>query len=381
MRYYKALDGFRGTAVLAVMLIHARFLPIGWVGVQMFFVLSGFLITGILAQQRTLLFKTFVLNFYWRRCLRIWPLYFFYCLVCGLAYFLFRQPSDIITRLPSLLTYTFNFQRLAPGVLGSSYLGHLWSLCVEEQFYLVWPFVLFFLPPWAFRRFVVALILAGPLLRGAAALLFSRVSTDPHYLAAVVYNLPTSHLDAFACGAFLAVAPESLQATLSKYARRLFIISIGLVACLGIAQCWLQSRSGLRPDWSAFGYPYGLQDLGQFVWGYTILNLTSAAAILLLLQGRFLASLFENRCLTFIGKISYGLYVWHLGILHLFFTVLWPAEPHSLIGLLRFIAILMTSLAFASASFFGFEKFFLSLKDRLPIARSAPSAAPAQPAL
>src|SRR6266446_5951817 len=84
--HYKALDGVRGIAVLMVVLIHSRFLPIGWVGVQIFFVLSGFLITGILLSQKAQPFSAFMARFYWRRGLRIWPLYFLFLSLCGVAF-------------------------------------------------------------------------------------------------------------------------------------------------------------------------------------------------------------------------------------------------------------------------------------------------------
>src|SRR5271163_5111145 len=88
--YYKSLDGFRALAVLMVLMIHSRWLPIGWVGLQMFFVLSGFLITGILAAQKQARFSDYIGYFYWKRSLRIWPLYFLFIGLLALLYFLFH---------------------------------------------------------------------------------------------------------------------------------------------------------------------------------------------------------------------------------------------------------------------------------------------------
>src|ERR1017187_8927915 len=82
--YYKSLDGFRALAVLMVLMIHSRWLPIGWVGVQMFFVLSGFLITSILVAQKQTGFSDYIGYFYWKRGLRIWPLYFLFIALSGI---------------------------------------------------------------------------------------------------------------------------------------------------------------------------------------------------------------------------------------------------------------------------------------------------------
>lgn len=76
MKHIKSLDALRGIAVLGVLAFHSSYLPFGWIGVQTFFVLSGFLITGILLKQKTVDLKSYLARFYWRRALRIWPLYF-----------------------------------------------------------------------------------------------------------------------------------------------------------------------------------------------------------------------------------------------------------------------------------------------------------------
>jgi peptidoglycan/LPS O-acetylase OafA/YrhL len=85
--YVKSLDGIRGIAVLLVIMIHSHLCSFGWVGVQMFFVLSGFLITTILTSDSGQGFKNYLLRFYWRRGLRIWPVYFGFLGVCVVAYF------------------------------------------------------------------------------------------------------------------------------------------------------------------------------------------------------------------------------------------------------------------------------------------------------
>src|ERR1041385_2325106 len=149
--YYKSLDGIRGVAVLMVVFLHSRLMPFGWVGVQVFFVLSGFLITSILQTQTDRPFGFFMRRFYWRRGLRIWPLYFLFLALCLIAHACLRIPETWPSAWPWLASFTYNIVRISPHFADSDYFGHFWTLCVEEQFYLVWPFAVFFLPLKYFR--------------------------------------------------------------------------------------------------------------------------------------------------------------------------------------------------------------------------------------
>ena len=150
--YYPALDGMRAIAVLMVMVTHflPKRLPFGWMGVQIFFVLSGFLITGILFDTRATRHRW--RNFYVRRTLRIFPLYY------GLIFLVLLVIVWTRSKVPGVfslwLFYGQNFFWLVDrgmhpdAVLTSdghliAIIGHLWSLAVEEQFYLVWPIVVF----------------------------------------------------------------------------------------------------------------------------------------------------------------------------------------------------------------------------------------------
>jgi peptidoglycan/LPS O-acetylase OafA/YrhL len=122
-------------------------------------------------------------------------------------------------------------------------------------------------------------------------------------------------------------------------------------------------RYGLRQEWLSLGYPAHLPDLHAYVWGYSIVNLASTALVLCLVTRGFFARIFENPILTYVGKISYGVYVWHLGILHLIVNS-WVCDSHSWMALVRFIPILVLPIMLASASYFGYERFFLKMKDK-----------------
>src|ERR1700722_11594434 len=150
MRHSVPLDGIRAIAVILVMLFHFGYFAAGWVGVQVFFTLSGFLITSILLQAKEKSFAHFVGNFYWHRALRILPLLYFFVLVSGVVYLIFGVPSSFPVDWAWIASFTANFARMRQNDLGETYV-HIWSLAVEQQFYLIWPVLIFFLPLRKFR--------------------------------------------------------------------------------------------------------------------------------------------------------------------------------------------------------------------------------------
>jgi len=169
------LDGLRAFAVAAVMVHHLLdiesvrhvFSP-GLLGVRLFFVLSGFLITGLLVEGRDALDvgvaqgASVLRRFYVRRTLRIFPLYY---LVLGIA--LVFGGEDTRVQLPSLATYTYNLWIAGLGWFPAHF-AHFWSLCVEEQFYLLWPWIVLFAPRRHLVPITILMILLAPLYRALA---------------------------------------------------------------------------------------------------------------------------------------------------------------------------------------------------------------------
>jgi peptidoglycan/LPS O-acetylase OafA/YrhL len=143
MEYNPRFDALRALCVLGVMAFHWQgILQFGWIGVQTFFVLSGFLITGILERSKER-YRTldYFFVFEWRRFLRICPAYFGYLGVLGFLFWITRQPDSLPQAAPYLSTFTLNIERLFPGYQNHQAYTHLWSLAVEFQFYLVWPVI------------------------------------------------------------------------------------------------------------------------------------------------------------------------------------------------------------------------------------------------
>lgn len=237
MKYVPSLDGVRGLCILAVMLSHYGFFSAGgWFGVEIFFVLSGFLITSILIENRENSLGRYLLVFYTRRSLRIFPIYFLALFLLTIIYFLRAKTlpqfgADWI----GLLSYTYNWrmalrQGQQVSLLTPTPYTHFWSLCVEEQFYLGWPLLVYYLRREYLQKLAVSLVILVPLFRYA---LGSWLSAQVGGVAtgAVIYVLTLSHLDAFMCGALLSVGPMPK----GRCSRAMCITGFGTLAVAGIA--------------------------------------------------------------------------------------------------------------------------------------------------
>jgi peptidoglycan/LPS O-acetylase OafA/YrhL len=341
MPHIKALDGVRAVAVLAVVFFHLGLFPVGWIGVQTFFVLSGYLITGILLTAKSANFSVYLRRFYWRRSLRIFPLYFTYL---GMAALIFAGP--FMLDWPWLVTYTANFARLREADLSAPF-THLWSLAVEEQFYLVWPVVVFFLNTGSLRKLVIAVLCLAPLSRLVVYCVFYDSSQD--WLGRTIYGLPTSQSDAFAAGAMLVLFEV-------KHATRWFWILAGLTLVCGavvLTHQHLAYHSALK--WS-FGYAMFLLKDAGFVWAYSLLNIASAFGIAWAIERS--PALFTAFPMRRIGIVSYGIYVYHLPLLILSGTFA------AALGIFMVPIYLLITYVIAEISYRYLETPFLCLKDR-----------------
>ncbi len=340
------LDGLRVLAVSAVLLYHHGLVPFGWAGVQVFFVLSGYLITRLLWEARDQPLRSYLVGFYGRRALRIFPLYYgVLALFAGLL--LFSSKGDLFrVSLPYLATYTYNFWCASGAFRESAYFGHFWSLCVEEQFYLLWPFVIYgFARKAALRPFLLAVVAAGPFLRlGEVFLLRAAAPWANPLIDTGVYVLTPTYFDGFALGALFALFP------LGGSRSALFA---SLVVFAGTLWFALHSAGGLRGDNSGLGPAYVL------IWGYSLVNLCAALLIDCLVFGKLAPGFFDSRPMRYLGKISYGLYIFHLPV-QAFLQRALPA-----LGMAAQLALQVSiTVAVAAASYRFWEQPFLALKER-----------------
>lgn len=381
-----ALDGLRGIAVLLVMIYHfsyawifsaspvdtayARLSGAGWMGVDLFFVLSGFLITGILADSRER--EGYFSSFYARRVLRIFPLYYaFVLLVVPLsAYLLPGDPGPQVAALHAksgwYLGYAVNLMVALEGAWKSAVLhtAHLWSLAVEEQFYLVWPPLVLLLSRRALIRTSIVLLSVA----FTARIVLIAAGTDP----IAPYVLPFARMDALLMGALVALAMRELGgiAPLARGAPRV-LAGAGLVAAAVLAS------APPRQSWaSPWMQTVGFTAIAAF---FAALLVTAVSADSSSRWGRFLRA----PSLRTFGKYSYALYIFHPLVLGVLQANGWGAARFASLGMgvqigvhLIFTAFAtLVTLAVAWLSWNLMEKHFLKLKHRFSTRPKAGSAA------
>jgi peptidoglycan/LPS O-acetylase OafA/YrhL len=298
LKYLPPLDGVRATAAFMVMFFHffqngyyqdsalllvQKFAFWGQTGVSLFFVLSGFLITRILFYAKT--GRHYFKNFFIRRSLRIFPLYFFYLIL-----FYFISPLIIQTRWSSFqeqwyfwfylqdFSLTFHWPSFGP--------MHFWSLAIEEHFYLFWPILVYYTPKYHLKKVIITLLLIAPLCRYLLA--------DNGY---ETFYFTFARMDELSLGALLALLES--QNALNSNNKKTFLLG-GLLTGVftvilwtfffGKSNLWIQV---VKYDLIALVYFFGL--------GYVILAQPQS----------WLYRFFSHPMMTFLGSISYGLYVYH----------------------------------------------------------------------
>ncbi len=376
-----ALDGLRGIAIALVLLYHFDFAynieagresgwvidgvvtglaQAGWAGVDLFFVLSGFLITGILIDAKGIS-KRYFGSFYARRSLRIFPAYYAFLLLLIVLLPLFGEagPRDILVdHFFWYATYLTNILEVVDSDLRGDVLftGHIWSLAVEEQFYLVWPaFVLLFS-----RRTLVWLCAAGIVIAFGLRLGFF-IAELPSGLG---YMLTPARMDALAAGALVALAirDESGLSILKRWAPFVAMAGLGIVAGYGLV------NGGFSPldDWVRTA-------------GFTVLALLFAAVLALVLglkSGGMAATLLSNPALRWLGRYSYATYLIHLPVAVILsrkidFGDVIPELAGSTLASEAVFSIVAgaITLSLAWLSWQVWESQFLKLKRKIPYAR------------
>ena len=296
-----ALDGLRGVAILLVLFYHygasglgfgmtspiLSMSHVGWIGVDLFFVLSGFLITGILYDSRT--GPRYLRNFYVRRILRIFPLYFTALIIVMILSVLWSSAGIWGTANPLWIAlFLTNAIAAFAGPDSVGVLGHFWSLAIEEHFYLFWPFVV----AWGSRRRLVAVCLSIIILSFTARCAAVLYGLSPD----AVYFLTPFRIDALAAGAVISLAIRGPLGIEGLIIPAWVLGSISLVCLLVLTLL-------------CNGLPYS--DPMVQMLGYSLLALMFGSVILIGLTWSPATTLFENSILRWFGKYSYGLYVWH----------------------------------------------------------------------
>lgn len=366
-RHYPEIDGLRAIACLLVVWFHSSIFAdyanpipsdafgtviyhivshIGQSGVDLFFVISGFLITGILVDSQNN--RHPLRKFYIRRSLRIFPLY--YAFLCILALLLILSGQFDLSGLSQILPYFLYVQNFMgasdPNV--SMYVIHFWSLAIEEQFYLFWPIVLyaFYKPKNLFSILLLCAVLIG-------LSWYLRVYFCAQDACTFGYYASFSHMEGLLLGAGLAILDKHHKDWLIKN-RNMFAGAAMLCACLVIAILF-----------SSADVHYVHKSLMQY--GFVLSAFFYCVILAILITGNdktLVRSFLNSPILARIGKVSYGLYVLHLPLMSLVAFKLKLVSGYWSLHLLLFIGVGALSFVVSLLVFKFFEKPFLVLKDK-----------------
>lgn len=293
--YYKQLDGLRAFAVIGVILHHwinpefeyASWFHYGANGVVLFFVLSGFLITNILIHQKeeaNFSLLNGLKTFYIRRSLRIFPIYYLVIILLIII-----VPYAVNSYIPWLVTYQYNNHIFFNGWQAPSYIQHLWTLSIEEQFYLIWPIILFSFSIHRAKYFIIATLLLSMI---TIALLYK---IDPNRSYG---SFTLSSFSGLSIGSLLAFIRYNKQRI--PFRKQLFIIILICIIYL----------------YSPYLHFTGKSFLTVFIPTFALLSVLIIDKAIDGYKG-IIGNILEAKPLVLIGKISYGLYLYHMFVPHI----------------------------------------------------------------
>lgn len=344
-KYFNSLDGLRAISIVAVILCHSRLrasalLEQGAMGVELFFAISGFLITTLLLREKSRTGTISLRGFYVRRTLRIFPAYYATIALYLLVVTLFERHTaagvGFYDNLPKFLTYTSNWWTDPRQITNERRIFYFaWSLATEEQFYLVWPWFVAFAP----RRWIPILAMCGMLAAHLGAEWAVGAGLLPKSPLPVRILLSISSPICLGClAAYVLHDPRGFQAASLMAGRR-------WSAPLGTAALLVQLNVG-APDLAI---------------DISMVYLVVACVIR---QDHPLRALLENRAVRYVGAISYGMYLFHMLAMNAGRRLAPVATANSVF--VRFVLAVGISILFASISHRYFERRCLALKDRLP---------------
>jgi peptidoglycan/LPS O-acetylase OafA/YrhL len=366
--HIRGLDAIRGAAIVAVLAVHfvgnshnpigpveravVHACTFGMYGVDLFFVLSGFLITGILVDSKPK--ADYFRGFYKRRALRIFPLYYAVLAVLfGVLPFFVHVPSlvDLDKHQAWAWLYAINIYDTLQHRLAMPYIDQFWSLCVEEHFYFVWPLIVWLCPRKTLERVTLAIALLALAARVAGA--------ATHVSDTALYVLTPFRLDGLGLGAYLAVRARRDREGLVDVGRAApYLASAGvavIIATTMVAHRWRATTDVLFAARES---------------AYVLLCAALLIAAVTSPPGAVIRRVFDSATLRFFGKYSYGLYVYHHFIsyylaTHDTYDALGAAVgSHPLSVAILTAAGVGVSIAVSLVSFHAFEQPFLRLGRR-----------------
>lgn len=351
--HYPALDGLRGIAILLVVFFHnfgfIDYFYFGWLGVDLFFVLSGFLITDILIREVGS--KHYLKNFYVRRILRIFPLYYLLLIIFLLILPNFDAYKENLKYYTDnqwwLWTYLQNWLYVFKLPEDTNVLLHLWSLGVEEQYYFIWPFVILLIRK---PKFLLALSLTILILiMGLRLVLWYKNIEGLHYFGLYTFT----RIDGLCIGSALALIRMLKPNFITHFTAPLVLV----VAALNFIFYFINKFNN-------FSFPY-FAFVGYTTFAVVFAVLVHEAATV---NRNLITNVLSISPLRFLGKISYGFYIFHWPV-YLFLSPIlinflskYFQTDHLIIQVSASFIATLTGLVISIASFYLFEMKFLNLK-------------------
>jgi peptidoglycan/LPS O-acetylase OafA/YrhL len=359
-RHLASLDSLRGIGVILIFANHfiypKPYILFGWIGLWIFFALSGYLITDSLLKMKALPVGQYFGRFYMKRVFRILPAFVVFFTISVGLYFMFRRGYPRHPPLGDFWIYivTFTFNHCPQP--GGFWFDHLWSLSLEEQFYVVWPWLVYFLPMAWLKKIAPSWILIAPVLRLVLPWSYGGLAH-----AGMIEASLLCQADAFAIGGCVAIFRDDLARP--RQSKKLMWIMTAVVVVIGLVNYFTGASAG-GSYWQTLGWPHAGAFNYQYVWSYGVINIWAATLILSCLQGTA-PSILKFPPLVFLGRISYGAYLSHLPLLGVYFYYLRPINAFSLRGFVIFVIWFANVILVSWLSFRFIELPFLRIKNRL----------------
>jgi len=313
------VDALRCFAMLAVVAMHSGLLPMGWIGVWVFYVISGFVVTASLSRHPDATPGAWLKTFYDRRAARIIPIYAIYvAIAAGAAWMATGRPP--LAAWASLMLFYNNFAMMFSfGDIPGFAVGHLWTVSVEMQFYLVYGLMFVFLPTRILIRALVAFVLLSPVARAIAGHWAPQVMGSELSAAYAIYATSFLHFDAFGAGALLALCWPAVtgrrHGAAMVFAAGAALLVFYVIAYAGVNVLVL-GRHGVEIVKDLLsGILYGQ---GREIWLYSALAAVNVGIVAWTATGAApWRAITRIRLLQWIGEVSYGAYIFHAFMIRL----------------------------------------------------------------
>lgn len=387
IKYSDQFDGSRGLLMFSIFILHLHFTYIKAPTIianftlHCFFLASGYLITSILlkAKEKVKSFKQFFWLYYIKRILRIFPVYFAY-IFCLLAISSFVKITlhhdffDVIKELKQygiyLISFTYNFKDLLiiyfnNGILSSSSLfGHLWSISMEEQFYILIPFLVYFISPKNLKRLSMCMIVLFPIIRIVGYYILKSKTDNTLLIGFTMIRCSIFQFDTFFYGILAALITNKNI----KLLRKIFYLSAVLLFLTDAINLYrVQQLHGIpfyemisRYDFYAISGAATYMDI--------LLNICCFSFLILIFESPREFPLLLNKRLVEYGKFSYGAYVYqYLFILityYFIFESLKNRMPLLAVEIICTVFCMTGIITFSKLSYYKYELYFINLKDK-----------------